>query len=146
MKLLATATAAVILFASCDVRRQDKVADDTLQKVQQALKDTTSVQLIDSVYNFGTITEGESVQYNYRFKNIGSKPLVISSAQPSCGCTVPEKPEKPVLPGETGFIKVTFNSKGRVGHADKEVIVMANVVPAFPNLKLTGEVKEQAPQ
>jgi Protein of unknown function (DUF1573) len=108
-----------------------------------AMNNTTTVQIIDSSYNFGTITEGEKVEFNYRFKNTGTNPLVIFEAHASCGCTVPEKPEKPVLPGETGFIKVVFNSSGKKGHNEKDVNVSSNANPAFPALKLTGEVKEK---
>lgn len=133
---------AVTVF-SCDVRRKDKIVDDTQQRIEQAVKDSTTVQLIDTVYNFGSITEGESVTYNFRFKNTGDKPLVVSSASASCGCTVPEKPEKPVMPGETGFLKVVFNSRGKSGHQEKAIIVSANVKPFFPEFKLSGEVKQK---
>ena len=102
--------------------------------------DSTIVQMIDSVYNFGTVTDGENVVYSYRFRNAGTKPLIISSATASCGCTVPEKPEEPVKPGETGFLKVVFNSKGRVGQVHKEVTVVSNAYPKFPVLQLIGEV------
>lgn len=133
----------VISFFSCDVRRKDKVADDQQQKIEQALKDSTTVQLIDTVYNFGTITEGESVTYSFKFKNTGTKPLVINSASASCGCTVPEKPEKPIMPGEIGFMKVVFNSRGKSGHQEKAIIVSSNAKPFFPDFKLTGEVKQK---
>jgi Protein of unknown function (DUF1573) len=142
-----------IIFSSCDVKRKDKISDDSktdslkgVQKKQletDAMNNTTTVQIIDSSYNFGTITEGEKVEFNYRFKNTGTNPLVIFEAHASCGCTVPEKPEKPVLPGETGFIKVVFNSSGKKGHNEKDVNVSSNANPAFPALKLTGEVKEK---
>jgi hypothetical protein len=66
---------------------------------------------------------------------------VIFEAHASCGCTVPEKPEQPILPGETGFIKVVFNSSGKKDHIDKDINVSSNVSPSFPVLKLTGEVK-----
>ncbi|MBC7690003.1 MAG: DUF1573 domain-containing protein [Aquabacterium sp.] len=102
--------------------------------------DTTQVQLIDSLYNFGKVAEGEKVTYNFRFKNVGTKALVITSTSASCGCTVPEKPDRPVLPGETGVIKVVFNSQGKAGHNEKNITVMANTVPAFPMLILTGDV------
>ena len=124
-----------LIFISCDVRRNDKVVDDAVKSMElAAMQDTTTVQLIDSVYNFGNITEGEKVTYNFRFKNSGKKPLVITSTSASCGCTVPEKPEKPILPGETGFIKVVFNSKGKVGHNEKTITVVPNTNPAFPTL------------
>jgi hypothetical protein len=131
-----------IFLFSCDVRRKDKVADDGLQRTEQALRDSTTVELIDKTYNFGTITEGEKVEYNFKFKNTGKKPLIITNASASCGCTVPEKPEKPVMPGEISFIKVVFNSKGKSGHQDKAIIVSSNVKPSFPDLMLSGEVKQ----
>ena len=109
-------------------------------QVKPRFNDTTTVQMIDSVYDFGKVTDGEKVIYNYRFKNTGSKPLIISSASASCGCTVPEKPEEPVKPGETGFLKVVFNSEGRVGPTHKTVTVISNAYPSFPVLLLTGEV------
>ena len=96
--------------------------------------------MTDSVYNFGKITDGEKVEFSFRFKNTGNKPLIVSNATASCGCTVPEKPEAPVMPGETGFIKVAFNSQGRVGDTHKEVNVTSNAFPAFPPLEIRGEV------
>ena len=125
---------------SCDVRRKDKIADDTETQKILALKDSTTVQIIDSAYNFNPVTDGEKVEYSYRFKNIGTKPLVIVEATASCGCTVPQKPEKPIMPGETGFIKVVFDSKGRVGEAHKTITVISNAKPEFPQLILTGNV------
>ena len=102
--------------------------------------DSTTIQIIDTAYNFGTVSEGEKVTYNFRFKNNGSKPLVVTHTHASCGCTVPEKPEKPIMPGETSFIKVVFNSKGKVGHNEKTITVVSNANPAFPPLILRGEI------
>ncbi len=142
-----------VALVSCDVKRKDKIADDSntdsikqVQKnmtQQEAMQKTTTVQIIDSAYNFGTIAEGEKVAYSYRFKNTGTNPLVIFSASASCGCTVPEKPEKPIMPGETGFIKVVFNSAGKHGHNEKDINVASNANPSFQVLKLTGEVKDK---
>ena len=125
---------------SCDVRRKDKIADDTAQLTESALKDSTEVQLIDSVFNFGTINEGDKVERSFKFRNTGKNALVISNATASCGCTVPEKPEQPVKPGETGIIKVVFNSQGKEGHQEKTITVTANTFSSFPYLKLVGDV------
>jgi Protein of unknown function (DUF1573) len=161
MKKILLASAVVTLLVSCDVKRKDKIADgsvldsirqvenqkaDELRRVkeqqekEEAMKNATTVQLIDSVFDFGTVSEGEKVEFNYRFKNTGNTPLMIFSAHASCGCTVPEKPEKPILPGETGSLKVVFNSQGKAGHNSKDITVEANTTPAFPILKLTGQV------
>lgn len=128
-------------FISCDSSRKDKMAADAATQNTLALKDTTTVQIIDSSYNFGKVADGEKVEYSYRFKNTGSKPLVIADAHASCGCTVPQKPEKPILPGEIGFIKIVFDSKGRVGNAYKTITVVSNANPEFPQLILTGDVE-----
>ena len=100
----------------------------------------TTIQWIDSVKDFGKVQEGPKLDILFRFKNTGNKPLVIINASGSCGCTVPQKPEKPILPGEIGFIKVVFDSRERVGDTHKTVTVFSNAKPEFPQLVLTGEV------
>ncbi len=127
-----------VLF-SCDIRNTKPKPDLTVAG-SNTFKDSTTVQIIDSIYNFGKITDGEKVEYNYKFRNTGEKPLIISSARASCGCTVPEKPEAPIARGEIGFLKVVFDSKGRVGDVHKDITVVSNAYPAFPVLRLTGQV------
>lgn len=134
--ILLTCTIGTLL-AGCDVRKKDKLAASV---VKQEMKDPTTVQIIDSLYDFGQTTEGEIVQYNYRFKNTGNKPLIITDVHASCGCTVPEKPEKPIMPGEIGFILVKFNSDHRPGETHKTVSVGSNANPPFTDLVLKGTV------
>jgi hypothetical protein len=95
---------------------------------EQAVKpgDMTTLQWIDSVKDMGKINEGQVVDVSYRFKNTGDRPLVIKSVNVSCGCTVAEKPEAPIAPGEEGIIKASFNSAGKVGSNTKDIYVYAN--------------------
>jgi LEA14-like dessication related protein len=137
------AGAVILLLASCDVRRKDKIDVNSKLTKQVEIKDPTTVQIIDSSYNFGKVTEGEIVTFNFRFKNTGTKPLIVTNANASCGCTVPERPEAPIEPGEESFIKVKFNSEKRVGQTHKTVTVTSNAEPPFPELLLTGEVMEK---
>ena len=130
----------ITILLSCNIRNNNKNGEMQALDGSGSMSDTTTVQIIDSVYNFGKVTDGENVVFSFRFKNTGNKPLIISSAHASCGCTVPEKPEQPIKPGETGYLKVIFDSKGRVGPVQKEVSVVSNAYPAFPVLLLTGEV------
>ena len=127
---------------SCDIRNK-KNNPNSLANVDRPFTDTTSVQVIDSTHDFGKVTEGTKVIYDYRFKNTGDKPLVISSASASCGCTVPEKPEEPIKPGETGTLKVVFNSGGHPGPAHKTINVISNAYPPFPVLLLSGTVEQK---
>ncbi|MBI2731523.1 MAG: DUF1573 domain-containing protein [Sphingobacteriales bacterium] len=103
---------------------------------------TTIVEL-DTVYNFGTITEGDSVTHNFHFVNTGKKPLIIQMARASCGCTVVDRPDKPIMPGDTGVIKATFNSRGKAGESvEKMVFVHSNADPEFPAFKIKGKVEK----
>ncbi len=139
MRKLTMICIAIMLF-SCNIRNNKKNSGLPIPVSVEHFTDSTTVQIIDSSYDFGKVTDGEKVVFNYRFKNTGKKPLVIASATASCGCTVPEKPEEPIKPGETGFLKVVFNSEGRVGPTHKEIMVSSNAYPGFPTLHLTGEV------
>lgn len=128
-----------ILLVSCDFRKKKDNKGLTATDLQMLSKPTT-VQVIDSIYDFGKVNEGELVQYNFRFRNTGKNPLVIQNVSASCGCTVPEKPEKPIQPGEIGFIKVTFNSERRPGEVNKAISITSNADPEFYELYLKGTV------
>jgi hypothetical protein len=94
-----------------------------------AMRDTarfTSVEWLDSLKDYGKIPEGQKLDVAFRFRNTGATPLVIGAVQPSCGCTVAERPEAPIAPGAEGQIKASFNSNGRVGINHKSLIIMAN--------------------
>ncbi|MCX6275492.1 MAG: DUF1573 domain-containing protein, partial [Bacteroidetes bacterium] len=61
----------------------------------------------------------------FKFKNTGKEPLVISNAKGSCGCTVPTWPKEPIMKGQTGVIKVHYDTK-RVGAFTKTVTIESN--------------------
>ncbi|MBD0331703.1 MAG: DUF1573 domain-containing protein [Chitinophagaceae bacterium] len=110
---------------------------------ENAAKDAnmTSIQWIDSTFqDLGKIHEGQVVEITWKFKNIGNKPLVIESASASCGCTVAERPEQPVAPGDEGTIKAKFDSKGRVGEQRKQVYVVTNTSDREHDLSFRVEV------
>ena len=113
-----------------------------------ALKDSanfTTIQWLDSIHrDLGKVTEGDLVEVTYRFKNTGTKPLIIISVSASCGCTIPETPQEPFAPGAEGLIKAKFNSKGRIGPNHKEVYVTANTKPDnSQQLEFTIEVEKK---
>lgn len=91
-------------------------------------------------HDFGTIREGEVVEYTYAFKNVGEAPLIIQSAQGSCGCTVPDWSKQPIPVGGTGFVKAKFNSKGFSNIQNKTVTVTANTWPKQTVLRFKAMV------
>ncbi len=80
----------------------------------------------DNTHNFGEVPEGPSAEYDFEFKNVGKKPIVITEAHGSCGCTVPTWPKEPILPKKKGTIHVTYNTNGRVGPITKDVTITYN--------------------
>lgn len=99
----------------------------------------------ETSYDFDTIHAGEVVTHAFRFRNTGSKPLIIRSATSTCGCTVPTFPRQPVRPGEEGVLKVVFNSAGKSGNQVKPVFITANTMPARFQLRITADVLPPRP-
>jgi hypothetical protein len=91
-------------------------------------------------HDFGDIAEGTKAETVFKFTNTGEAPLIITTAQGSCGCTVPDYPKTPIAPGASGEIKVSFDSSGRAGKQDKTVTLDANTNPRSTILKITSNV------
>lgn len=80
----------------------------------------------ESSYKFPNIVEGEIVTHDFKFTNTGKEPLIISSFKVQCTCTKVELPSKPINPGESGKIKVTFNSDGKTYYQDRIIDLYTN--------------------
>ena len=138
MKVFIPALAAVVLLAACNGQdaqsgaRSDSAHKAAVARMMSDSANFTTIQWLDSTtQNLNKVMEGAQVDVTWRFRNTGSKPLVIEKAQPGCGCTVAEKPEEPILPGGEGRIRATFNSEGRpAGLQSKNIIVQANTKPS----------------
>lgn len=99
---------------------------------------TPTIKFEQSTHDFGGIPEGPVATYEFDFTNTGKEPILIQTAQASCGCTTPEWPRTPIAPGKTGKIKVGYNSEGRPGTFAKDVTV---TVVSGTNQDKTGTTK-----
>jgi Protein of unknown function (DUF1573) len=130
MRLMIVLSALAIAAASCNGPVKKEVSGSpSVNAMEEVKKDTanfTTIQWIDSIKDYGKITEGQKLEVLYRFKNTGNKPLIIESVRPSCGCTVADPPKEPVAPGAEGEIKGSFDSNGKSGQQHKTIFVMAN--------------------
>lgn len=125
MKLFSFLIAVMVLATACQNSAQEKVASSATT-ADEAAASLTTIQWLDSARNMGQINEGQKIEISFRFKNTGSKPLVIKDVQPSCGCTVPSIPKEPIAPGEEGVIKGIFDSAAKPGINNKTMTVIAN--------------------
>lgn len=98
------------------------------------------MELASDTYDFGKVAEGKHVEHEFRFKNTGGSPLIISNVQASCGCTTPDYSKNPIAPGEEGLVKVVFNSAGQMGKQHKVITVTSNALSTNTLLHLRGEV------
>ncbi len=139
----------VILSGLIACKSNDKkavAAPLTQEEKAKAANDTanfTTIQWLDSTStNLGKLKKDNSVEITYRFKNTGTKNLIIESVTAQCGCTIPEKPEQAFAPGEEGIIKAKFNGSGS-GVITKQVYVTANTNPTKSHtLTFSGEIIE----
>lgn len=95
-------------------------------------------------HDFGTINEGDVVEYTYAFKNTGDAPLIIQGAQGSCGCTVPAWSKEPIPVGGTGYVNAKFDSNGKPNIQNKTVTVTANTWPKQTVLRFKAMVTPKA--
>ena len=91
--------------------------------------------------DFGTIIEGETIDLEFRIKNSGAGSLIITHANASCGCTKLDFPKDIIEEGGTDVVKVTFDSKGKLGKQTKKITLVTNAIPSIKILTITGEVK-----
>lgn len=105
-------------------------------------KGEADIKFDKTTHNFGTFSESNPVvTHTFTFTNVGNAPLVIHQAVASCGCTVPEFTEEPVLPGEKGTVKVTYNGEGRYpGHFKKSITIRTNGKTEMLRLFIEGEM------
>lgn len=96
-------------------------------------------------YDFGTIKVGEPVSHEFSFINGGDAPLIISTVQASCGCTVTAYTKDPIAPMGTGYVKATYNA-AKVGQFSKTVTVNANTEEGVVKLVIKGEVVDKVIQ
>ncbi|MGY0407754.1 MAG: DUF1573 domain-containing protein [Polaribacter sp.] len=96
-------------------------------------------KFVNETINYGKIAKGSNGERTFVFTNVGKAPLIVKSVQSSCGCTVPKKPEKPIMPGEKGEIKVSYDTN-RIGGFSKQLTITSNAKEVRKIIKIKGIV------
>lgn len=95
-----------------------------------------------TTHEFGKVYQGKSVSYEFNFTNKGNAPLVLSNVQPGCGCTTPEWPKEPIMPGQKSKIKAIYNPGTYKGKFGKGITVYSNADNGTVSLTIKGTVEE----
>lgn len=98
------------------------------------------ITFTEQAYDFGTVVEGPQITHDFKIRNDGKEPLVLSNVHASCGCTVPTWPKEPILPGKESVISATYNTSGRPGHFSKTITIESNAVGGKNVVTITGDV------
>ncbi|KAB2917186.1 MAG: DUF1573 domain-containing protein [Bacteroidetes bacterium] len=132
-KLLLTLTIALagIFTANAQVGTDSQPTDGPQMKFREIMHD------------YGNIPQNVPATHEFLFTNTGKAPLIINSANASCGCTVPEYTKEPIMPGKTGVIKVVYNAAS-MGNFTKSVTVNSNA--GVQTLTIKGNVVEKTSQ
>jgi len=125
-------------------------AQETMQQVEEINKnapvitfDENFVEPNGSVsYDYGTITKGANGQTYFVFTNTGKEPLIIEKASSSCGCTVPNPPKYPILPGQKDSISVKYDTN-RLGSINKTVTLISNASNSPTIMRIKGNIIEK---
>lgn len=108
----------------------------TLTAQEKAAK----IEFKSETVDYGEVNKGANGVRVFEFTNTGDAPLIISKVSSTCGCTIPKKPEDPILPGKTGEIQVKYDTN-RVGPIRKAITVISNATTPTKVLKIKGEVR-----
>ena len=138
----------VLATTACNQNSTEVTTDDSQdistnsdEKVRFSVSNNTTLEFEVSEHHFGKVFQNTDNLFVFKVKNTGNKPLIIENVTASCGCTVPQKPDKPINPGETGKVPVIFHpSISQEGNMSKTVTVEANTEPKITQLKITAEV------
>ena len=123
----------LVLFVAAAFTISSAVTAQTQTKVEDAVK------FNELKHDFGKIKQGVPTTFDFEFKNVTDKPLVIENASASCGCTTPKWPQAPVMAGKKEKINVGYNA-GSAGAFSKTITVKVAGVDAPVTLTITGEV------
>jgi hypothetical protein len=108
--------------------------------VQPVNPNAAEIKFASDVYDYGKIPKGFDGNCEFKFTNVGKEPLIISNAKGSCGCTVPSWPKEPIKPGDSGVIKVHYDTN-RPGAISKTVTVTSNAKNTNVVLHIKGMVE-----
>ncbi len=98
-------------------------------------------KLNTETYDFGKIKQNVPATATFVVTNIGTEPLIIEQANPTCGCTISDYTKAPIASGKTGYIKATYNAVA-LGGIHKTLTVKFAGVDEIKQINLAGEVLE----
>ncbi len=92
-------------------------------------------------YSFGELVEGDVVGHRFKCFNTGTEPVIIMHVDKTCGCTDVKYSEEPILPGDSSYVELIFDTRGWSGRQVKQVKVITNDSLAVKELRIWADIK-----
>lgn len=131
-KVFALGIMVALTFVSCEKDKPSNLYTEAERKQQaEAVVDPATAAVLSfesDTYDFGNLPAGAKIDHYFKFTNTGKSPLIIKDAKGSCGCTVPVIPKKPIAPGASDSIKITYDAGSQKGRQQKTVTLTTNTV------------------
>lgn len=139
-KIIALAMLVVLGVTTSNAQETSKKLKATNTKVASAKVNGAGMVFVTETIDYGNVAYNSDGRREFVFTNNGNKPLIITNAQGSCGCTVPTYPKEPIAPGAKGVIGVKYDTS-RAGQAfTKTVTLTTNAVVPSKTLTIKGNV------
>ena len=93
--------------------------------------------------DMGKLEQNKPQSVVFVVTNISKEPLIIETANPTCGCTIGDYTKEPIAPGKSGEIKATYNA-ANLNAFEKHLTVKFAGVDEVKNITIKGEVLSAA--
>ncbi len=133
-----------LVVISCDdnSNKKETKSEKSSPSSMVSSSESPTMSFDKTLHDFGTIQEGETVETIFTFTNTGKSDLIIVDARGSCGCTVPEYPKNtPIAPGDSGKIRVSFDSSNKPNMQQKTVTISANTDSGRETIRIKALVQ-----
>ncbi len=119
------------------------IVEDFSKLTPEQLQNAAKIKFENTTYNFGTIKEGENIETDFKFTNVGNNDLFIRRVKPSCGCTATHIEKTQIKKDEGSLIHATVDTRGRAGELNKTITVVCNdPVQSTTVLSIIGKVEK----
>jgi len=125
-----------------DAARKAEMKSGAVNDAQVNNPNAPVIEFDKLIHDYGELDQHGNGRCEFKFTNGGKEPLILSNVRSSCGCTVPEWPRQPILPGQSEVIKVKYDTK-RIGTINKSVQVYSNAKQKTVVLRIKGKVNAQ---
>lgn len=142
MKKIITLSIALLAFTFSNAQETTKITKKTTTKTTKTTKTTlpkvegAGMVFASETIDYGTVAANSDGKREFVFTNNGNKPLIITNATGSCGCTVPTYSKEPIAPGAKGVIGVKYDTS-RAGQPFTKTVTITSNAAGTPSKTLT---------